>query len=787
MKRIIKGISLFAVIVLSLVFAYPSNTYALTEQTSFVNINNTQSLEVGSLSFTNISFKDFSSISTKAFGLAGIVRNSSNNEINYTSTAYYYDSNYNLIAQGYNSATAISGSNSFSQMSNLSILNGHSVNEIYYYRLSIETNDNTNSSLNNTTSLTPSKNYQYSFYDYVIDKYDINIIVNENNTFDITETITAYFNISKHGIFRTIPLKNTITRLDGTTSTNRTQVTNVSVDNEYTTSRENGNYKLKIGSASRTLTGEQKYVIKYTYNLGKDPGKDYDELYYNIIGNEWDTVIGNVTFSITMPKEFDSSKLGFSSGTTGSTDNSKVKYNVSGNKITGSYNGILGAGEALTVRCELPEGYFVGTGLTFNLMNYIFYLFPILFLVIALLLWYKYGRDDQVVETVEFYPPQGFNSLEVGFLYKGKAENQDVTSLLIYLANQGYIKIAETEEKSLFSKSKGFKITKLKEYDGNNVNEQIFLNGLFTKRPSISIGSLFSKNVEQEPTDNTNEVTSTDLYNNFYITMNRILSNINNKENKNKIFEKSASSKTIFIILMIIATYCLITIPPIFAYGESSSLLFALLFPGIGFTVLFKLVFGETQTIYVNGRATYSSIGTKIFGLVWGLGFGGIPWAFMVLPALKQDQVYLVGYGLGLVCVLGMVICLKYLPKRTPYGNEILGKLRGFRNFLETAEKDKLETMVIQDPTYFYNILPYTYVLGVSDKWIKKFESISLQAPSWYDSPNAFDMMTFGSFMNSTMTSAQSVMSSSPSSDSGGSSGGGSSGGGSGGGGGGSW
>lgn len=787
MKRIIKGISLFAVIVLSLVFAYPSNTYALTEQTSFVNINNTQSLEVGSLSFTNISFKDFSSISTQAFGLAGIVRNSSNNEINYTSTAYYYDSNYNLIAQGYNSATAISGSNSFSQMSNLSILNGHSVNEIYYYRLSIETNDNTNLSLNNTTSLTPSKNYQYSSYDYVIDKYDINIIVNENNTFDITETITAYFNVSKHGIFRTIPLKNTITRLDGTTSTNRTQVTNVSINNEYTKSRENGNYKLKIGSASRTLTGEQKYVIKYTYNLGKDPGKDYDELYYNIIGNEWDTVIGNVTFSITMPKEFDSSKLGFSSGTTGSTDNSKVKYNVSGNKITGSYNGILGAGEALTVRCELPEGYFVGTGLTFNLMNYIFYLFPILFLVIALLLWYKYGRDDQVVETVEFYPPQGFNSLEVGFLYKGKAENQDVTSLLIYLANQGYIKIAETEEKSLFFKSKGFKITKLKEYDGNNVNEQIFLNGLFTKRPSISIGSLFSKNVEQEPTDNTNEVTSTDLYNNFYITMNRILSNINNKENKNKIFEKSASSKTIFIILMIIATYCLITIPPIFAYGESSNLLFALLFPGIGFTVLFKLVFGETQTIYANGRATYSSIGTKIFGLVWGLGFGGIPWAFMVLPALKQDPVYLVGYGLGLVCVLGMVICLKYLPKRTPYGNEILGKLKGFRNFLETAEKDKLETMVIQDPTYFYNILPYTYVLGVSDKWIKKFEAISLQAPSWYDSPNAFDMMTFGSFMNSTMTSAQSVMSSSPSSDSGGSSGGGSSGGGSGGGGGGSW
>ena len=787
MKRIIDGISLFAVIVLSLVFIYPANTYALTKQTSFVNINNTQSLEVGNLSFTNILFKDYSFTSTQAFGLTGVVANNSNNTISYTSIAYYYDSNNNLIARGSNSGTAMPGNSNFNQMSNLNVLNGHNINEIYYYRLSIETNINANSVQNNTMILTPSKNYQYSSYDYVIDKYDINIVVNENNTFDITETINAYFNVSKHGIFRTIPLKNTITRLDGTTSTNRTQVTNVNVNNEYTASRENGDYKLKIGSANRTLTGEQEYVIKYTYNLGKDSLKDYDELYYNIIGNEWDTVIGNITFSITMPKKFDSSKLGFSSGTTGSTDSSKVKYSVHENKITGSYNGILGVGEALTVRCELPEGYFVGAGLTFNFMNYIFYLVPILFLVIALLLWHKYGRDDQVVETVEFYPPKGFNSLEVGFLYKGKAVNQDVTSLLIYLANQGYIKIAETEEKSLFSESKGFKITKLKEYDGNNVNERIFLNGLFTKRPSISIGSLFSKNVEQKSTNNINEVTSTDLYNNFYTTVNRILSNINTKENKMKIFEKSASSKTIFIILMIIATYCLITIPPIFAYGEPATLLFVLLFPGIGFTVLFKLMFGETQTIYVNGKATYSSIVTRVFGFVWGLIYGGIPWVSMVLPALKQDPFYLIGYILGLACVLGMVICLKYLPKRTPYGNELLGKLKGFRNFLETAEKDKLETMVMQDPTYFYNILPYTYVLGVSDKWIKKFESISLQAPSWYDSPNAFDMMTFRNFMDSTMTSAQSVMTSSPSSGSGGSSGGGSSGGGSGGGGGGSW
>ena len=121
------------------------------------------------------------------------------------------------------------------------------------------------------------------------------------------------------------------------------------------------------------------------------------------------------------------------------------------------------------------------------------------------------------------------------------------------------------------------------------------------------------------------------------------------------------------------------------------------------------------------------------------------------------------------------------------YGNEMLGKLKGFKNFLETVEKEKLESLVLQNPNYFYDILPYTYVLGVSDKWIKKFESISLQSPSWYDGSDSFEISTIGTFMNSTMAYANRAMSSSPSSSSGGSSGGGSSGGGSGGGGGGSW
>ena len=496
-----------------------------------------------------------------------------------------------------------------------------------------------------------------------------------------------------------------------------------------------------------------------------------------------------------MPKEFDSSKLGFSSGAVGSTDSSKITYNVNGNIISGKYNGTLGSGEALTVRLELPEGYFVNAGINMPPNYYLMFIVPIVGLLISLILWRKYGKDEQVIETVEFYPPQGFNSLEIGFLYKGKAENKDVTSLLIYLANKGYIKITETEDKSLFSTRKGFIITKLKEYDGSNANEKMFLTGLFENNDSVDLAK--AKEIMREAkangekisylqamelaTDRTEKqsVTEDDLYNSFYITMDTIISNMNNKENKQLIFEKNPKINSIAIILFIIATLVTIISIPTLEYAGLGDL---------GITLLICAIY---TPFFIVGLFAEVSI---VFRIFW-LGFTLVHSSFFfttqpIASAIKDDYHYLIGVLFGVICIVVMVILFKAMPKRTKYGNEMLGKIKGFKKFLETAEKQKLETMVMENPTYFYDILPFTYVLGVSDKWIEKFETISLQAPTWYDGYSSFNTASFGSFINSTMTSASSAMSSSPSSSSsggGGSSGGGSSGGGSGGGGGGSW
>ena len=640
--------------------------------------------------------------------------------------------------------------------------------------------------------ITPSKVNALSYnsnLEYTLNSYDINIIVNENNTLNITEKIGAYFNVKKHGIFRKIPLKNEVIRLDGTTSRNRAKISDIKVSDNYSLSTESGYKVIKIGDDNHTLTGQKKYEISYLYNLGRDTGKEYDELYFNLIGNEWDTSISNITFTIAMPKEFDSSKLGFSSGAGGSTNSSKITYNVNGNIITGKYNGTLGSGEALTVRLELPEGYFVGASLNIDLMSILAIILPLLFVFITYLLWNKFGKDERVVETVEFYPPRGFNSAEVGFLYKGNAESSDVISLLIYLANKGYIKIIETEEKSSFSASKDFKIVKQREYDGNNPNEALFLKGLFSSKTSLSsMVDDYMENPQSVFETSTNsaitEVTAKDLYDSFYIVLREIITNIDSEKNKEKIFEKSSLNKGALVIVMMIATFLLITIKPVIEL-DSDMLLFAIVFPGVGFSILLEMLFNKTPIL------------VKIFGLIWGLGFVGLIWVCMVLPALLVEPIYLIAYIIGLGCILTMALLFKAMPKRTKYGNEMLGKIKGFKKFLETAEKQKLEAMVMENPTYFYDILPFAYVLDVSDKWIKKFEVISLQAPNWYDGYSSFNTISFGNFINSTMSSATNAMASSPSSNSsggssggrssGGGSGGGSSGGGSGGGGGGSW
>ena len=132
------------------------------------------------------------------------------------------------------------------------------------------------------------------------------------------------------------------------------------------------------------------------------------------------------------------------------------------------------------------------------------------------------------------------------------------------------------------------------------------------------------------------------------------------------------------------------------------------------------------------------------------------------------------------------------IKRLTKYGAKLTGEILGFKEFIQTAEIDKLNALVEENPQYFYNVLPFAYVMGLSDKWSEKFETIAVKPPQWYNGYNGSDFSTylFMRSFTSSMRSIQTNMISVPKSSGSGSCssfGGGFSGGGIGGGGGGSW
>ena len=175
---------------------------------------------------------------------------------------------------------------------------------------------------------------------------------------------------------------------------------------------------------------------------------------------------------------------------------------------------------------------------------------------------------------------------------------------------------------------------------------------------------------------------------------------MNSKKNRNKLYEKVASGKVKWILLMVFIIFFLITIKPVYEYAGMEAMFMAVLFPVIGYSVII-------------GSTLNTSKMQKGISIIWGLLFGGMPWIMTVLPALIDDPMYIAENIVGIISIIVLTMFIKIMPKRTKYGNELYGKIKGFRRFLENAEKQQLETLVEKNPQYFYDILPYTYALGV--------------------------------------------------------------------------
>lgn len=130
------------------------------------------------------------------------------------------------------------------------------------------------------------------------------------------------------------------------------------------------------------------------------------------------------------------------------------------------------------------------------------------------------------------------------------------------------------------------------------------------------------------------------------------------------------------------------------------------------------------------------------------------------------------------------------MPARTIRGTRVLEQILGFEEFLTRVESDRFDR-VIKTPQMFEKFLPFAMALGVEHNWVRAFEGIYTQPPTWYQGRHLKDFHPgrFVGNISQMSTATGAVMTSAPRSSGGsgfssGRSSGGSSGGGFGGGGG---
>ncbi|MEP6597193.1 MAG: DUF2207 domain-containing protein [Ginsengibacter sp.] len=87
-----------------------------------------------------------------------------------------------------------------------------------------------------------------------------------------------------------------------------------------------GNYKMiKIGDPDKVVDGGQQYQISYHIVSAINLFKDHSEFYFNVIGQEWATLIESATFSIHLPSPLpDTTNYFFATGHAGSNEKNAI-------------------------------------------------------------------------------------------------------------------------------------------------------------------------------------------------------------------------------------------------------------------------------------------------------------------------------------------------------------------------------------------------------------------------------------------------------------------------------
>lgn len=547
---------------------------------------------------------------------------------------------------------------------------------------------------------------------YHIEDWTYEAQVHENNTWTVTETMTVEFHEPRHGIYRHIP-RLFVRHHDGLGEskkyTYRCEIEGARVDIfEYHLDDADNDQEsliIRIGSEDELLTGRHTYIIHYLLVYPDDRYPSSDELIHTVLGADCNTNIGRFRFNIKFDKDLPAGlTLQTLSGEWGGDRNSlNIVPVLTSNSISGEASQIAPFC-GITLQANLPEGFWKGTKSVSPIRAYLFAALFILFMAMCLVYELLHRRKRPLM-VIEYNAPDDICSAEVGVIIDDSADISDLNSLIVWWASKGHLKLRETftDEGKV-----DIRLTVLKPLPKDAPEyQQLFWNVFFGKGNAVSLSELGDKH---------EEISKAQLALAKYF--------------KGKRQVTSTNWKMVFVaICMFLCGFLL------FAYGSSvanwhnKDMRFAWGFAGLAFVAMcIRMLFSKWDMIKSRKKITLQ-YATILFFAIASLAVFNTKCYNAPDYLLSQSLLNIIIGSSWLVALLS-----SRLAKDTAYRMEKMSLLLGFREFIQKAELPMLKAQVDENPEYFYDVLPFAMVFGLTSKWQKHFKDIDIPAPSWYES-----------------------------------------------------
>jgi uncharacterized membrane protein YgcG len=331
------------------------------------------------------------------------------------------------------------------------------------------------------------------------------ITVERHDAFTVEETIVYDFGAAaRHGVFRRIPVRYG----RGHAADYRIGLDVEAVDDgggvprPFRVTHEGSDVVVRIGDPDRTVTGTQRYRLRYRVTRGLLYFEDHDELYWNVTGTGWPVPITRAAATVILPAASEPVvlRLGCFTGPQGAVAREcRIGSDAAGRRVDATTSGGLAAGEGLSIVVGLPKGVVAEPSKAARLWaratDWLTWLSPLPLVTLAgmIVLWRRHGRDAPAgaAVPVRYEPPAGMSPAEMGTLVDEKAHPADLTATVLDLAVRGHLEIVEEEATGfLFLNARDYELVRRSSSEPLRPFERTLLQALFGGEQRVRVSSL---------------------------------------------------------------------------------------------------------------------------------------------------------------------------------------------------------------------------------------------------------------------------------------------------------